>query len=67
MPRVIDKIAAIVHYVDGRKDEGYFAFPVRTGGQCPQQYTTLRKDDEIDVLVNLSHVISIEQKTIFKE
>lgn len=67
MVKIIDKVAAVVHYVDGRTDDGYFQMPIRVGGQYPQQFTTLRKDDDVEVLVNLSHVINIEQKIILKE
>ena len=67
MAKIIDKVAAVVHYVDGRTDDGYFELPVRVGGQYPQHYATLMKGDEVEVLVNLFHAISIEQKIIFKE
>lgn len=67
MAKIIDKVAAVVYYVDGRTDDGYFQMPITVGGQYPQQYANLIKGDEVEILVNLSHVISIEQKIIFRE
>ncbi|CAH3643553.1 TPA: hypothetical protein ACNVTV_005062 [Citrobacter freundii] len=66
MPKVIDKVAAIVHYVDGRTEEGYFSSPLQ-GGQYQSQFVTLRKEDGVETFINLSHVINIEQSTIYRE
>lgn len=67
MPKLIEKVAAIVHYVDGRTDEGYFTYPVQPGGQYQSQFATLWKEDGVEIFINLSHVISIDQKTIFRD
>lgn len=65
MGKVIDKVAAIVHYVDGRTDDGYLNYPVQPGDQS--QFATLWKEDDTEIFINLSHVINIEQKIIFRE
>lgn len=67
MPKVIDKVAAIVRYVDGRAEEGYFNFPCQPGGQHQRQFATLWKEDGIETFMNLDHVISIEQSIIYRE
>ncbi len=67
MPKLIDKVAAIVHYVDGRTEEGYFNSPCRPGGQYQSQFTTLWKEDGVEILINLAHVINIKQSVIYRE
>lgn len=67
MPKVIDKVAAIVHYVDGRTEEGYFNHPCQQGGQYQSQFTTLWKEDGLETFINLDHVINIEQSIIYRE
>ncbi|MBC2610793.1 MULTISPECIES: hypothetical protein [Citrobacter] len=67
MPKVIDKVAAIVHYVDGRTEEGYFNHPCQPGGQYQSQFTTLWKDEGLETFINLAHVINIEQSIIYRE
>lgn len=64
--KIVDKILAVIHYVDGRTDEGFLRSPVETTGQYPQTSATLMKDGDVMVFVNLSHVINIEQKFIYK-
>lgn len=66
MMKIIEKVAAIVHYVDGRTDEGFFGFPVAFSGPHRNQFPTLIKEDGVETLVNLNHVISIDQSIIFK-
>lgn len=67
MPRVIEKVAVIVHYVDGKSDEGFIPFPLVSGGQVPIKFFTLSRIDDTEVLVNLIHTIRVEQSIIFKE
>ncbi|MCK6836239.1 hypothetical protein L8S32_05120 [Enterobacter asburiae] len=67
MPKVIDKVAAIVHYVDGRTEEGYFNYPIQHGGQYQPQFVTLWKRDGLETFINLSHVISIDQSITYRE
>lgn len=67
MAKVIDRVAAIVHYVDGRTEEGYFCFPCRPGGQNQLQFATLWKEDGAETFINLDHVISIEQSILYRE
>ena len=66
MSKIIDKVAAIIHYVDGRKDEGFLPCPARHSGQCPAEFITLTKEGGIEVFINLSHVISIEQAISYR-
>ncbi|WP_159124713.1 hypothetical protein [Enterobacter roggenkampii] len=67
MPKLIDKVAAIVRYVDGRTEEGYFNFPCQPGGQHQRQFATLWKEDGAETFINLYHVISIEQSILYRE
>lgn len=67
MPKVIDKVAAIVHYVDGRTEEGYFNHPCQPEGQYQSQFTTLWKGEGLETFINLAHVINIEQSIIYRE
>ena len=66
MAKIIEKVAAVVHYVDGRTEEGYFRLPVRATGY-PGEFATLMKEDDVHVFINLSHVINIDQKIIFRD
>lgn len=67
MPKLIDKVAAIVHYVDGRTEEGYFCIPCQPAGQNQRQFATLWKEDGTETFINLYHVISIDQSILYRE
>ncbi len=67
MPIVIEKVAAVVRYIDSRVDEGYIPLPLRCSGQSRPQSITLTREDGIEIYINLDHVVSIEQATITRE
>ncbi|KAA1280230.1 hypothetical protein DXF85_02830 [Citrobacter pasteurii] len=67
MPRVIEKVAVIVHYTDGKSDEGFIPLPLASGGQAKVEFFMLNRVDDTSVLVNLLHVIRVEQSIILKE
>lgn len=67
MAKTIEKVALLVHYIDGSSDIGFSSFPVSVTGQQPSEYFTLWREDGIEVLVNLRHVIRLEQSIIYKE
>ena len=67
MAKVIDKVAVLVHYVDGESDVGFARLPVSVTGQQPSEYFTVTREDGIEVLINLRHVIRLEQNIIYKE
>ena len=67
MAKVIERVVAVVNYVDGRTDDGYFTYPIQPGGQYQSQFATLWKEDGVEIFINLSHVINIDQKIIFRD
>ncbi|WP_313449647.1 hypothetical protein [Atlantibacter hermannii] len=67
MAKVIDKVAVLAHYVDGESDVGFTRLPVSVTGQQPSEYFTIIREDGIEVLINLRHVIRLEQNIIYKE
>jgi len=67
MPKIIDKVACIVHYIDGRSDEGFTRLPLSYRGQADTEYFSLSREDGTEVLVNLKHTIRVEQSIIHKE
>lgn len=67
MARVIDRVACIVHYIDGRSDEGFIRLPLSYRGQEHTEYFSLNRVDGTEVLVNLKHTIRVEQSIIHKE
>lgn len=67
MPKVIEKVAVIAHYIDGNSDCGFVRLPVGAARQDSGEYFTLDREDGTEVLVNLRHVIRVEQSIIYKE
>lgn len=67
MAYIIEKVAVIVHYIDGKTDEGFIHSPIRPYGQIKQEFFTLTMAENVEVLVNLSHVIRVEQSIIYRE
>ncbi|WP_268989576.1 hypothetical protein [Enterobacter asburiae] len=43
MAKVIDKVAVLVHYVDGESDVGFARLPVSVTGQQPSEYFTVTR------------------------
>ncbi len=67
MAKVIDKVVVMVHYADGGSDIGSTRLPVSVTGQQPSEYFTITREDGTEVLINLRHVIRLEQNIIYKE
>lgn len=66
MPMVIDKVAAVFHYIDGRTEEGYLPIPLSRRGQFEVGHVTLSKEGDVEVFINMAHVISVEQKILYR-
>lgn len=67
MQKVIEKVAVIAHYIDGNSEYGFVRLPVSAAGQASGEYFSLTREDGTEVLVNLRHVIRVEQSIIYKE
>lgn len=67
MDKVIEKVACVVHYAGGGNDAGFTRMPVTVYGQTPKTFFNLEREDGVWVLVNLDHVIRLEQNIIFKD
>lgn len=67
MPKVIDRVAVIFHYVDGRTEEGYLPCPLSRHGQYEMNHVILSKEDDVEVFINMTHVINAEQKILYRE